>query len=90
MFVMLTDVATVFTDYGTTNQRAIKSAHPDALEKMKFAAGSMGPKVLGACKFVNETGGQCAIGQLSDLTKIMQGEAGTTITNQVNSIEYWD
>ena len=90
MFVMLTDVANVYTEFGTEKQRAIKTAHPDAIEKMDFATGSMGPKVLGACKFVNETGGQSAIGQLSDLTKIMQGEAGTTITNQVTGIEYWD
>ena len=90
MFVMLTDVANVYTEFGTEKQRAIKTAHPDAIEKMDFATGSMGPKVLGACKFVNETGGQSAIGQLSDLTKIMQGEAGTTVTNQVTGIEYWD
>jgi len=90
MFVMLTDVATIFTDFGTANQRAIKSAHPDALEEMNFAAGSMGPKVLGACQFVRDTGGTSAIGQLSDLTEIMQGNAGTIISTKVNGIEYWD
>jgi carbamate kinase len=49
MFVMLTDVASVYVDFGTENQKAIKAAHPDVLEKMDFPAGSMGPKVLGAC-----------------------------------------
>jgi carbamate kinase len=90
MFVMLTDVANVYVDFGTENQQAIKAAHPDVLEKMDFAAGSMGPKVLGACQFVRETGNQSAVGQLSDLTRIITGDAGTTISNDIDGIEYWD
>ncbi len=90
MFVMLTDVASVYVDFGTENQKAIKAAHPDVLEKMDFAAGSMGPKVLGACQFARETGNQSAVGQLSDLTRIITGDAGTTISNDVDGIEYWD
>jgi carbamate kinase len=89
MFVMLTDVANVYADFGTQNQRPIKAAHPDALEEMDFAVGSMGPKVLGACQFARETGHQSAIGQLSDLTKIMTGEAGTLISNEIDGICYW-
>ena len=88
MFVMLTDVANVYVGFGTENQKAIKAAHPDALETMDFAAGSMGPKVLGACKFVRETGHQSAIGRLSDLSKIMTGEAGTLISNDIDGIVY--
>jgi len=90
MFVMLTDVANVFVDFGTENQRSIKAAHPDALEALDFAAGSMGPKVLGACQFVRETGHRSAIGRLSELTAIMTGEAGTLISNEVDGIEYGD
>ena len=90
MFVMLTDVANVFIDFGTEHQRSIKSAHPDALEAMDFEAGSMGPKVIGACKFVRETGKQSAIGQLEDLAKIMAGEAGTLISNDIDGIRYGD
>jgi carbamate kinase len=90
MFVMLTDVASVYVDFGTEDQKAIKAAHPDVLEKMDFAAGSMGPKVLGACQFARETGNKSAVGQLSDLTKIITGDAGTTISNDVDGIEYWD
>lgn len=90
MFAMLTDVANVFVDFGTDKQRAIKAAHPDALEKMDFAKGSMGPKVRGACKYVRETGKESAIGQLADLTDIMLNQAGTLITNDVDGIVYWD
>jgi len=90
MFVMLTDVASVYTGFGTENQRPIRAAHPDALEKLDFAAGSMGPKVKGACEFVRETGKQSAIGQLSDLAKIMDGKAGTLVSNQIQGIVYGD
>lgn len=90
MFVMLTDVPNVYIGYGTPRQRAIKAANPDALMKMGFAAGSMGPKVIGACKFVRESGKQSAIGRLSDLTKIMDGEAGTLISNEIDGIVYDD
>ena len=88
MFVMLTDVASVYMDFGTKKQKAIKAAHPDALEVMDFAAGSMGPKVIGACKYVRETGHQSAIGRLSDLMDIMAGEAGTLISNDIDGIVY--
>lgn len=90
MFVMLTDVANVFVDFGTENQRAIRAAHPDALEALDFATGSMGPKVLGACRFVRETGRLSAIGKLSELTDIMNGKAGTLISNEIDGIEYGD
>ena len=89
-FIMLTDVANVFTGFGTDHQRAIRAAHPDALEALHFARGSMGPKVLGACQFVRETGHESAIGQLADLTGIMAGQAGTLITTGADGIEYWD
>jgi carbamate kinase len=48
----------------------------------------MGPKVLGACQFVRETGHESAIGQLSDLALIMNGEAGTLISNAITGIQY--
>jgi len=88
MFVMLTDVDKVYVDFGTRQQRAIRAAHPDALEQLEFAAGSMGPKISGACQFVRETGRQSAIGKLSDLTGIMSGERGTLISNHIKGIVY--
>jgi len=90
MFVMLTDVPCVYRDFGTAGQKPIRAAHPAALEALEFAAGSMGPKVLGACQFVRETGHRSAIGQLSDLANIMNGEAGTLISNAVEGIVYGD
>jgi carbamate kinase len=46
---------------------------------MKFAAGSMGPKVEAACRFAAAAGKPAAIGALKDLGRIMAGEAGTTV-----------
>jgi len=88
MFVMLTDVPCVYLGFGTPDQKSIRAAHPDTLEALEFAAGSMGPKVRGACQFVRDTGHCSAIGQLSDLERIMDGEAGTLISNQVDGIKY--
>jgi carbamate kinase len=89
MFVMLTDVACVYTAFGTPQQQGIRSARPATLEAMSFAPGSMGPKVLAACQFVRETGKQAAIGKLSDLSLIMQGRAGTLIAESGPAIDYY-
>ena len=88
--VMLTDVPCVYANFGTKRRRAIRSAHPDAIEKLSFAAGSMGPKMEGACRFVRETGGWCAIGQLSDLVGIMEGRCGTLIAGDLKGIRFVD
>ena len=80
LFVMLTDATAVYTGWGTPQQRAIRAATPDVLADMDFAAGSMGPKVMAACRFVTQTGHSAAIGALADLTRIIAGTAGTTIS----------
>jgi carbamate kinase len=90
MLVMLTDVPNVYLSFGTPEQRGIKAAHPDAIEAMDFAAGSMGPKVMAACQFVRATGKRSAIGQLSDLSRILRGAAGTLISLNVSDVEYCD
>ena len=71
-------------------KRPIRAASPDALERLDFAEGSMGPKIRGACEFVRKTGHNSAIGQLSDLVKILTGEAGTLISNDIDGIIYRD
>jgi len=90
MLVMLTDVPSVFLSFGSPAQRAIRKAHPDAIEAIEFAAGSMGPKVTAACEFARASGKQSAIGQLADLGRILEGEAGTLISMSAQGIEYRD
>ena len=82
------DADAVYVDWGKPTQKAIRRATPDALGAMSFAAGSMGPKVDAACRFVRATGKRAAIGDLSDLSRIIAGDAGTTITPQASGVEY--
>jgi len=88
LYVMLTDADAVYVGWGTPGQRAIRRATPDALSAMKFPAGSMGPKVEAACRFVRATGKRAAIGELSDLGRILAGEAGTTIDADAEGIDF--
>jgi carbamate kinase len=88
LFVMLTDADAVYTDWGKPTQRPIRRASADALAGLPFAAGSMGPKVEAACRFVTSTGKPAAIGALPDLGRIIAGEAGTTVDPKATSIEY--
>jgi len=86
LYVMLTDADAVYVDWGKPTQRAIRSATPDALSAMTFAAGSMGPKVDAACRFAKATGKNAAIGALGDLERIIAGEAGTTVSSAASGI----
>jgi carbamate kinase len=88
MLVMLTDVPSLYVDFGTPAQRAVRRAHPDALDTLEFVAGSMGPKVEAACAFARATGKRAAIGQLSDLGAILRGAAGTSIALDATGIDY--
>lgn len=77
--LLLTDVANVQRGYGTPNTRAIGKTTVAALRGMDFAAGSMGPKVEGACRFVEATGKRAAIGKLADAARLLEGETGTIV-----------
>jgi len=90
MLVMLTDVPCVYEQFGTPRQRAIRSAHPDQLERLQFAAGSMSPKVTAACDFSRRTGRRSAIGKLSDLGRILEGSAGTLVSVAMDGLRYGD
>jgi carbamate kinase len=80
LFVMLTDAEAVCVDWGKPSQRQIRRTSPAALRGYSFPAGSMGPKVDAACRFVEATGKSAAIGALRDLSAILAGDAGTTVT----------
>ena len=77
--LMLTDVAAVMRDWGGPAEAAIRSTTPDALDKLTFAAGSMGPKVAAAAAFVRAGGTVAGIGTLQYARDILEGRAGTQI-----------
>jgi carbamate kinase len=77
--LMLTDVANVEADWGTSDARPLGEVSIAQLRRMTFAAGSMGPKVEAACRFAEATGGLAAIGALQDAAEIIAGERGTRV-----------
>ncbi len=79
LFVMATDVDAVYADWGTPEQRALGRVPVDELRQQTFPAGSMGPKVEAACRFVEATGGRAAIGALTQIQQIVDGDAGTQV-----------
>jgi carbamate kinase len=76
---MATDVDGVYTGWGTPEQRRLDRVTPAELRALPFAAGSMGPKVDAAARFVEATGKRAAIGGLSDIEAIVDGGAGTQV-----------
>ena len=89
-FVMATDADAVYTGWGTKEAKAIRRAHPAELRKLSFPAGSMGPKVEGACDFAERTGKLAAIGALEDIARILDGKAGTTVTTSFSGIDWYE
>lgn len=80
LLVIATDVDGAYLDWGTPQQRRIDQAHPDELERLGFAAGSMGPKVQAACEFARNTGKVAVIGSLGEIDAIVRGRAGTRVS----------
>ena len=79
LFVMATDVDGVYVEWGTPDQRRLEEVTPEELRGSEFAAGSMGPKVAAALRFVDNTGSRSAIGSLEQIEQIVDGTAGTQV-----------
>lgn len=81
--VILTDVDAVYLDFGTPDARPLTRIGPEEmrrhLDQSAFPAGSMGPKVEAACRFVEAGGGWAAIAAFDDLVPATRGEAGTRV-----------
>jgi carbamate kinase len=78
--LMLTDVDAVYAGWRTPNEAPIRVATPDAMARHSFPAGSMGPKVEAACRFVTRTGQRAYIGALDRVAQILEGTSGTLLT----------
>lgn len=77
--LLLTDVPSVERDHGTAQARPIRHTDVAELRGLAFPSGSMGPKVEGACRFVDASGAVAAIGRLQDAAALMRGTAGTIV-----------
>jgi carbamate kinase len=88
LLVIATDVDAAYIDWGKPTQKAIAQAHPDELERLGFAAGSMGPKVQAAMEFARLTGKDAVIGSLENIVAITEGKSGTRVSTKKAGIEY--
>ena len=83
VLLILTAVSKVALNFGTPDQQDLGQLKVDELiayqQQGHFAAGSMGPKVDAAIRFVKATGGRAAIGHLNEADAALRGEAGTQV-----------
>lgn len=77
--LILTDVPHVERGWRTAEASPLGDTTPADLRRLEFAAGSMGPKVDAACRFVERTGGEALIGALAQLEAVAAGRAGTRV-----------
>ncbi len=89
ILLILTDVAGVAIDFGKPDQRFLGRVTLEELEdhlvREPFSAGSMGPKVRAAYRFVRDGGRQATICALEQAVEGLRGEAGTTVVRGVQS-----
>jgi carbamate kinase len=88
VLALATDVDAVYERFGTPEQRAIAKATPAGLRSGEFPAGSMGPKVEAAARFVERTGNRAVIGSLDELDELLAGRAGTQVVADGAELEY--
>jgi carbamate kinase len=81
--LILTDVQAVQRGFGTDRAESIERMTAKEartmLEAGEFGAGSMGPKVEAAVRFVEQGGERSVIGDLDAAVAVLAGESGTSI-----------
>ncbi|QBY04921.1 carbamate kinase [Thalassotalea sp. HSM 43] len=86
--LVLTDVDSVYLNWGTDEQKEIRTASTQAMSEFGFPAGSMGPKVEAAIEFAQATGGLACIGSLENAKAMLNGDAGTTVLKDCEQTVY--
>ncbi|CAB3768480.1 carbamate kinase [Paraburkholderia humisilvae] len=89
LLIIATDVNAAYVDWGKPTQKAIARAHPDDLDQLGFASGSMGPKVQAAMEFARNTGNDAVIGALPDIVAIVERAAGTRISTREHGMQFY-
>lgn len=83
IFLILTDVEAVAVNWGKPEQRFLHRLNQleaeELLAKGEFKAGSMGPKVEAALRFIKQGGEQAIIVSLDKALAALAGDAGTII-----------
>jgi carbamate kinase len=88
LLVIATDIDTAYVNCSKPTQKAIAQRHSDELEKLGFAAGSMGPKVQAACEFAQDPQGR-SNGALPDIVAITGRTAGTAVSMSEPRVHFY-
>ena len=84
--VMVTGVERVSVDFGSPDQRDIRTATASELERLlqegHFPPGSMGPKIQAAIEFIRSGGRTVSITSPGKIREGIEGRAGTTIVGE--------
>ena len=83
VMVILTAVSRVAINFGKANQEELDTVSVSKMKKYleegHFPAGSMGPKIEAAIKFIEGGGKRAIIGHLNEALPAIRGESGTHI-----------
>ncbi|HHF58785.1 MAG TPA: carbamate kinase, partial [Thermoplasmatales archaeon] len=84
VLLILTDVSYVYLNYGSEDQEPLRKVNLEEIKKFyedgHFPAGSMGPKVLAAIRFLESGGEKTIIADIDHAWEALKGETGTHIT----------
>ena len=85
IFLILTDVPSVYLDYGTPQEKPIEQIDAASLKEIAnrkiFPDGSIGPKVEAAIRFVECGGEKAIIAHIDQAEDALKGKSGTKIFN---------
>jgi carbamate kinase len=83
LFVIATDVDTVFVDFGKPTQKPLSRVKLSELRRLfqdgQFPPGTMGPKILAAIRFLEHGGDEVVICSIEKIVQALEGGAGTHI-----------
>ncbi len=86
MLIILTGVEKVYLNFGKPDQKALDiltvTEAKKYLEAGEFPKGSMGPKIEASIKFVEATGREALITDMTKLKEALEGKTGTRIVKE--------
>jgi carbamate kinase len=77
--LLLTDVAAVWSRWPQEQGKPLERVTPQELRGLRFAPGSMRPKIEAACRFVERTGRTAVIGAMEQAEAMLHGASGTLV-----------
>jgi len=83
IFVIVTDVAGAYLNYGKPGEKLLERLTTSEAESLltdgTFPPGSMGPKMRACVNFVRDGGKRAVIGSIDDIENAVKGKSGTMI-----------